>query len=85
MPGIPMFWAWLSGNTPRAISVVTSGIRVSSARVANSFQAPALTTPPPTYSTGRRAAKINFTASLTCLPCGLSHRSVAGQVELARP
>ena len=72
MPGMPMFCGWLSGKTPRAISVVTTGMPVSSASSLSSSQARALTTPPPTYSTGRRDSLISLAASRTCLPCGLS-------------
>ncbi len=48
MPGMPMFCGWLSGKTPRAISVVTTGIPVSSASSRSSSHARALSTPPPT-------------------------------------
>ena len=48
MPGMPRCWRWLSGKAPRAISVVTTGMPVSSARVSSSAQARALSTPPPT-------------------------------------
>ena len=48
MPGIPRCWGWLSGNAPRAISVVTTGMDVSSASSISSADACALRTPPPT-------------------------------------
>ena len=38
----------LSGNAPRAVSVVTTGIPVSSTSRRSSAEAPALITPPPT-------------------------------------
>ena len=71
IPGMPMFCGWLSGNTPRAIKVVTTGMPVSSASSLSSDQARAFTTPPPTYSTGRRDSAMSRPASRTCLPCGL--------------
>ena len=70
MPGMPTCCGWLSGNAPSAISVVTTGMLVSSASSRSSAQASALSTPPPTYSTGRRAAVISLAASRICLPCG---------------
>ena len=48
MPGMPTCCGWLSGKAPRAISVVTTGMPVSSASVRSSSQARALSTPPPT-------------------------------------
>jgi hypothetical protein len=69
---MPRCWWWLSGNAPRAISVVTTGMPVSSASRRSSVDACALSTPPPTYSTGRRASAISLAASRICLPCGLS-------------
>ncbi len=36
MPGMPTCWRWLSGNAPRAISVVTTGMPVSSASCSSS-------------------------------------------------
>ena len=36
MPGIPTCWGWLSGNAPQAISVVTTGMPVSSASSSSS-------------------------------------------------
>ena len=39
---------WLSGKAPRAISVVTTGMPVSSASCSSSAVARALSTPPPT-------------------------------------
>ncbi|SKV68151.1 Uncharacterised protein [Mycobacteroides abscessus subsp. abscessus] len=71
IPGIPMCSSWLSGNAPRAIRVVTTGMPVSSANSLSSGEASARMTPPPTYSTGRLAAAMSRTASRTCLPCGL--------------
>ena len=71
MPGMPRCSSWESGNAPRAISVVMTGIWVSSASMASSADALALMTPPPTYRTGRLASAISRAASRTCLPCGL--------------
>ena len=48
IPGMPRCCGWLSGNAPRAISVVMTGIPVSSARVRSSAEAPARIVPPPT-------------------------------------
>ena len=48
MPGMPRCCGWLSGNAPRAISVVTTGMPVSSASTLSSAAARALSTPPPT-------------------------------------
>jgi hypothetical protein len=48
MPGICSESACESGNAPLAISVVTTGMRVSSASALSSASAPALTMPPPT-------------------------------------
>ncbi len=48
MPGMPTCCWWLSGKTPRAISVVTTGMPVSSASSSSSAEASALSTPPPT-------------------------------------
>ena len=70
MPGMPTFWGWLLGKPPRAISVVTTGIPVSSASASSSALAPALITPPPTYRTGRWAVVIILAASRTCRECG---------------
>ena len=69
MPGMPRCCGWLSGNAPRAISVVTTGIPVISASTRSSLDACARITPP-TYSTGRRASRISLAASRTCLACG---------------
>ena len=71
MPGMPRCCGWLSGNAPRAISVVTTGIPVSSASTRSSREARARIVPPPTYSTGRRASRISRAASRICLECGL--------------
>ena len=70
MPGIPRCCGWLSGNAPRAISVVTTGIPVSSASARSSLDARERITPPPTYSTGLRASTISRVASRICLECG---------------
>ena len=70
MPGIPRCCGWLSGKAPRAISVVTTGMPVSSASSLSSFEAPERTVPPPTYSTGRRDSSISRAASRICLECG---------------
>ncbi len=48
IPGMPRCCGWLSGNAPRAIRVVTTGMPVSSASTFSSAAAPALITPPPT-------------------------------------
>jgi hypothetical protein len=48
MPGMPRLSGWLSGNTPRAISVVTTWMPVSSASSRNASAARALSMPPPT-------------------------------------
>ena len=48
MPGMPRFCGWLSGRAPRAISVVTTGMPVRSARARSSAAAPARMIPPPT-------------------------------------
>ena len=48
MPGMPRCWTWLSGKAPRAISVVTTGMPVSSASSRSSALARARITPPPT-------------------------------------
>ena len=48
IPGIPRCCGWLSGNAPRAIRVVTTGIPVSSASSSNSAVASPRITPPPT-------------------------------------
>ena len=71
MPGMPRFCLWLSGKAPRAISVVTTGIPVSSARTRSCSVASPRMTPPPTYSTGLWAAAISLAASRICLLCGL--------------
>jgi len=60
-----------SGNAPRAISVVTTGIPVSSANSSSSGEESDLMTPQPTYRTGDLASAIRRAASRTCLPCGL--------------
>ncbi len=70
MPGMPRCCGWLSGNAPRAISVVTTGMPVSSARASSSFDAPERMVPPPTYSTGLRDSRISRAASRICLACG---------------
>ena len=71
MPGMPRCCGWLSGNAPRAISVVTTGMPVSSASTFSSRLARARMVPPPTYSTGRFASSMRRAASRICLPCGL--------------
>ncbi len=71
IPGMPRCCGCLSGNAPLAISVVTTGIPVSSASSRSCAAARALITPPPTYSTGRLASLISRAASRTCLACGL--------------
>ncbi len=48
MPGIPRCCGWLSGNAPRAISVVTTGMPVSSASTVSSAEARERMVPPPT-------------------------------------
>ncbi len=48
IPGMPRCWGWLSGNAPRAIRVVSTGMPVSSASIRSSFDARARMTPPPT-------------------------------------
>ena len=48
MPGIPRCWMCESGKAPRAISVVTTGIPVSSASCRSTSVARAFNTPPPT-------------------------------------
>jgi len=48
MPGMPMCCGWRSGNAPLAISVVTTGMPVSSASSRSWAAARALITPPPT-------------------------------------
>jgi hypothetical protein len=70
MPGMPRASGWLSGKAPRAISVVVTGAPAASASSRSASWPPALTTPPPTYSTGRRAARSIAAASLTRLPLG---------------
>ena len=71
MPGMPRCCTWLSGNAPRAISVVSTGMPVSSASTRSSREARARMTPPPTYRTGRFASSISRAASRICLACGL--------------
>ena len=63
MPGMPMLRSWVSGKTPRAINVVTTGILVLATNSASSACARADITPPPTYSTGRLASEISFAAA----------------------
>jgi hypothetical protein len=70
MPGMPRCWTWESGNAPRAISVVTTGMPVYSASARSSLEARERITPPPTYSTGRFASRISRAASRICLECG---------------
>ncbi len=70
IPGMPRCWGWLSGKAPRAISVVTTGMPVSSASCRSSRDAPARMTPPPTYSTGRLDSRMSRAASRICLLCG---------------
>ena len=48
MPGMPRCWSWESGKDPLAISVVTTGILVRSAKASNSAEACDLSVPPPT-------------------------------------
>ncbi len=57
MPGRPMHCGWLSGTTPFAISVVTTGSWAASARAIRSAGSQ-LIAPPPTYRVGRSAARI---------------------------
>ena len=85
MPGMPRCWGWLSGNAPRAISVVTTGMPVSSAS---------------TPQLGRGARLEHAAADVEHRPPGLGdqpgrladllavrlgHRAVAGQVQRRRP
>ena len=85
MPGMPRCCGWLSGNAPRAISVVTTGMPVSSASARSSALAPR-----PDHA----AADVEHRPrGLGDQPGGLAdllavrpgHRAVAGQVELGRP
>jgi hypothetical protein len=71
MPGMPRFCGWLSGTAPRAMSVVTTAAPETSTSRRSTSDAPARTTPPPTYSTGLRAVASSFAASRICLACGL--------------
>ena len=48
MPGMPRHSGWSSGNAPRAISVVTTWMSVSSASSRSASAAWALRMPPPT-------------------------------------
>ena len=48
MPGMPRCSGWLSGTAPRAMSVVTTGIPVSSTNRRSCSEARARITPPPT-------------------------------------
>ena len=48
MPGIPRHSGWSSGNAPRAMSVVTTWMSVSSASSRSASAALALRMPPPT-------------------------------------
>ncbi len=54
---------------PRAINVVTTGIPVTLSSTRGSTEANALSSLPPTYSTGRHAAAISHAASRACLAC----------------
>ena len=72
MPGMPSASGCESGNAPRAISVVVTGAWASSARASSSAWALALITPPPTYSTGRRACRSSAAASRTASGSGAS-------------
>ena len=65
MPGMPSASGCGSGNAPRAISVVVTGAWASSASASSSACAPALITPPPTYSTGRLACRSSAAAART--------------------
>ena len=67
MPGRPMQSGCESGKTPLAISVVTTGICTASAtRIRSAGSTFAETAPPPTYSTGRSAARIASAAVIIC-------------------
>ena len=48
MPGMPRHSGWLSGNAPRAMRVVTTGMPVRSASARSASAARAFRIPPPT-------------------------------------
>ena len=48
IPSMPSESGWSEGNAPNAMSVVVTGIRVSSASARSSAAASAAITPPPT-------------------------------------
>ena len=85
MPGMPRCCGWLSGNAPRAISVVTTGMPVSSAsslellRGARADGAAA--------DVEHRAARLEHQPGRLADLLGVraGHRAVAGQVQLGRP
>ena len=67
MPTGPRFSWCDAGNAPLPMSVVTTGICMSSASSFSSSDAPDDTVPPPTYRTGRSARAMRATACLICL------------------
>ena len=66
MPSIPSHCGSGAGNAPRPISVQVTGRPSTRASSVSSTDALALITPPPAYSTGRRALAIAFAASRIC-------------------
>jgi hypothetical protein len=70
MPSMPSQRRSEAGNVPSAISVVVTGRSSRRARSVSCAEASACTTPPPAYSTGRRAAAIAAAALRSCLALG---------------
>ena len=62
----------VSGKAPRAMSVVATGSRRSSASRRISGAASEAIAPPPRYSTGRWASLIALAAARICLMCPLN-------------
>ena len=70
MPGMPTCWRWLSGNAPRAMSVVTTGMPVCSASAQQLLGRLGLEHAAADVEHGLRAAVMSLAASRICLPCG---------------
>ncbi len=85
MPGMPSASGWVSGNAPRAISVVVTGAWLSSASRSRSACESDLITPPPTYSTGRLACSSKAMAARIAAVARRAWHLIAGQVHGRRP
>ena len=85
IPGMPRLRSWLSGTAPRAISVVTTGIRVSSTQRAQLLAGAGPDDPATDVEHGPLGLGDEPGRLADLLAVRPGHRAVAGQVDLRRP